>query len=371
MSPRPLRLDETVGHPASDARAWLAFALEASGASRWEIALPGGSFSPTELWQRMSGDETATAIPRADLKRLREALPALLDGERAQVDFEFLHAGRDGRPERRRSVIRLVAADPATGRPQCLRGLNFPAPSPDADAGVLLRRAERQAEAMREFETYCHAIAHETRGPARAISGLAALLLERHASALPDDARRLADRIARAGRDLEGTLEGLSGLTRLARQELVLETVDLAALAREAWNALLPGDAAHAARLVVACTGAAPVRADRSLAQALVRNLLANAFKFSRGNPGSPVTFARDEGPPPHFVVRDEGAGFDLGAARNLFEPFGRQHTSSQFEGSGIGLAIVRRVVELHGGRVWAESQPGEGAAFHFTLPEA
>lgn len=133
MSTRYLRLDKTVGERAADPRAWLAFALAASGATRWEIAMPDGRFCSMELWQRMTGDESATAIPRADLRRLREALSPLLAGERTEVAFDFLHAGRHGRPERRRSVIRLVPPDPATARPPRLWGLNFLEPAADGD----------------------------------------------------------------------------------------------------------------------------------------------------------------------------------------------------------------------------------------------
>ncbi|MBK8325368.1 MAG: hypothetical protein IPL06_22560 [Betaproteobacteria bacterium] len=369
MNTSYLRLNKTVGENASDPRAWLAFALEASGASRWEIALPGDSFSLTELWQRMTGDDAATAIPRADLLRLREPLSALLEAGQAEFSFEFNHVGRDGLPARRRTVIRLVGADPSTGRPRRLRGLNFRmAPAAEAPRQP---PGEPEAQAMRDFETYCLGIAQEMRAPAQAVTRLADTLFDRHGSAIGEDARILAARIAVAGRDLEAMLEGLTALTRLAGQELVLARVNLAEVAREAWNHLAPGDPAHAGRLEIACEGAPIVRADRALAWILLRHLLANALKFSRGAPRSPVTFAWVEGPPPHFVVRDRGVGFDFAAARNLFEPFGRQHPAAQFEGAGIGLAIVRRAAERHGGRTWAESRPGEGAAFHFTLPAA
>jgi signal transduction histidine kinase len=113
------------------------------------------------------------------------------------------------------------------------------------------------------------------------------------------------------------------------------------------------------------------VLADPALARIVLRNLLENAHKFSRDHPRSAVTFAWSPGAPSHFLVRDRGAGFDLATAANLFEPFGRQHSPSDFEGMGIGLATVRRIVERHGGQVWAESRSGEGATFRFTLPAA
>lgn len=371
MNTSYLRLNKTVGENASDPRAWLAFALEASGASRWEIALPTDSFSLTELWQRLTGDDSVTAIPRADLVRLRAPLAALLAGERAEIVFEFVHPGRDGSPTHKRCVIRLAAADPATGRPRRLRGLNFRLPSLAADGHGEGRDTGRESALRREIDAYCHAVGHEMRAPARAIADLADRLLDRHGPALPEDARLVASRIALASRDLQATLEGIEGLARLAHQELVLGRLDLADLAREAWISLRPGDAPHAARLRIAAAGAPPVQVDRALAFTLVRHLLANAHKFTRGKPDSPVTFAWTPGPPPHFTVRDHGVGFDLGAARRLFEPFGRQHPAAQFDGPGIGLAIVRRIAERHGGRVWVETAPERGAAFHFTLPAA
>lgn len=371
MSTSYLRLNKTAGDPAADPRAWLAFALEAAGATRWEIAMPAGSFSLTELWQRLTGDDAAMAIPRADLQRLRAPLAALLGGERAEIAFEFTHADQEGRPVRRRSVIRLVGPDPANGRPRRLRGLNFRLPPPGDAGEAPIAHEDPPPRVLRGPGDPGPAIAHELREPAQAVSRLADLLLARHGEALADDARFLAARLAVAARDLEATLEALAGLARLAKQELLPVRADLAALAREAWSELAPGDAAHASRLVLACAGASPVRADLALLRALLRNLLGNAFKFTHANPDSPVTLAWVEGPPPHFVVRDRGAGFDGAAARDLFEPFGRQHRGAHGEGLGIGLAIARCVVERHGGRIWAESRPGEGAAFHFTLPAA
>lgn len=370
MNTSYLRLNKSQGESASDPRAWLSFALEAAGATRWEVALPGNDFSLTDLWRRMTDDEAATAIPRADLIRLREPLASLLRGDVAEFTFPFSHTAAGGRPAPRRAVIRLVAPDPATGRPRRLRGLTFrppeamaaAAPAPDESL------ARRRAELAREFETLFHALAHEIRGPARVVTGFAQSLARQDDAQWPADARRLAGHIAEAGRHLESAIEGLWGLTRLARHDLTLAPIDLALLAREVWDAFAPGDARHAARLVIDCAGAPLACADRSLARTLLRNLLDNALKYSRARPESPVILAWSGGPPPHFVLRDQGEGFDCATAKNLFEPFGRQHPPGQFEGAGVGLAVVRRIAEIHGGRVWAESVIGEGTAIRFTL---
>jgi signal transduction histidine kinase len=373
MNTSYLRLNKSAAESASDPRAWLSFALEAAAATRWEIVLPGNDFCLTDLWRRMTDDESATAIPRADLIRLRQPLAALLQGDVGEFTFEFSRAAGDRRPESRRVVVRLIAAEPATGRPRRLRGITFRLPhapgdhAPPPDESLVHRRAEL----AREFETLFHALTHEIRGPARVVAGFAQSLSQRTGPDFPEDARRLAEHIADAGRHLESAIEGLWGLARLARHDLTLARIDLASLAREVWGELAPGDARHAARLVLECVDAPPVLADRALARTLLRNLLENAFKYTRDCPGSPVTLARVVGPPPHFVLRDEGAGFDSASAKNLFEPFGRQHPPGQFDGAGLGLAIVRRIAEVHGGRVWAESRVGEGTAVSFLLPGA
>jgi signal transduction histidine kinase len=363
--PRP---DKT-GDDSRDSRAWLAFALQASGASRWEIPIPDGEFSLTELWQRLTGDDHANAIPRADLARLRGPLAALLEGRLAEANFEFRHLGPDGRPAERRSVMRLVASDAVAGQPRRLCGLNFASPARAVGEPLPVAPPMRRLEADRDFEAFSHSVAHELRAPARAISGFAYLLVDEHGEALPGPARELVARLATAVRSMDEAIEGLSGLARLAGAPLEPGRVDLAGLARQVWQELEPCDEAHAARLEVDCDGAPPVLADAALARIVLRNLLDNARKFSRDHPGSAVTFAWSPGAPAHFLVRDRGAGFELATAANLFEPFGRQHSPSDFEGMGIGLATVRRIVERHGGRVWAESRPGEGATFRFTLP--
>jgi signal transduction histidine kinase len=214
-------------------------------------------------------------------------------------------------------------------------------------------------------------VARELSAPARAASEFARLLADEHGEALPEPAREFVARIAAEVRGMNESIEALARLARLTGTPLEPTRVDLAGLAREVWRDLAPRDEAHAARLEVDCEGAPAVRADPALARTLLRCLLENARKFSRDHPRSAVTFAWSPGVPAHFLVRDRGAGFDLAAAANLFEPFGRQHSPCDFEGPGIGLAAARRIVERHGGRVWAESRSGEGATFRFTLPAA
>jgi signal transduction histidine kinase len=371
MSTGPVRLDTRAGDEAPDTRAWLAFALHASGASRWEIPIPEDTLPLTELWQRLTGDERATAIPRADLARLREPLADLLEGRLAEVSFEFRYTGLDGQPCPRRSVMRLVPSRPPNGRPALLRGLNFARIPPSAAEAMPDVAPEIAREADRRFETFSRAVADELRAPTRAISGFAHRLDKLHGEALPGLARELLTRLGGAARAMDDAVEALADFARLAGAPLEPKRVDLADLARRVWQEHDSRDEAHAARLEIDCRAAPLVRADPALVRIVLRNLLDNARKFSRNYPRSVVSFAWSPGTPSHFFVRDRGAGFDLANATALFEPFGRQHSPSEFEGIGIGLATVRLLIERHGGRVWAESRPGEGATFRFTLPSA
>jgi len=165
-------------------------------------------------------------------------------------------------------------------------------------------------------------------------------------------------------------IDALMRLSRVGRQVLSLQLVDMAALVREVADELRQ---AQPQRHVALKLGELPpATADAPLLRQLFINLLSNAFKFTRNVEQAVIEVgcdARDDGPV--FLVRDNGPGFDMARAQNLFDAFQRLHRSNEFEGSGVGLSIVQRIVLRHGGRIWAQAAPGQGATFSFTLGAA
>ncbi len=164
-------------------------------------------------------------------------------------------------------------------------------------------------------------------------------------------------------------LEALLSLSRVARNALKEEEVNLSELAREIVRELQASAPERHADVSVmpGCTA----WGDKKLLELALQNLLENAWKFSAKTPKTVIRFGRQaDAEVPTFFVEDNGAGFDMHYASQLFTPFKRLHTVEEFSGSGIGLATVQRIVERHGGRIWAESEPGSGARFYFSLPE-
>lgn len=240
----------------------------------------------------------------------------------------------------------------------------------DLNAQLERRVAERTGAleaANRDLEAFSYSVSHDLQAPIRALDGFARLLEESDGARISDVGRRFLG-VIRANSKRMGTLVAdLLRLSRVGREALHREAVDVAALARQAADELQARQpAAH-----IEIGALPPARADRALLRQALVNLLDNALKYSSARPDPVVTVgaASRDGETAYFV-RDNGAGFDPQYAGKLFEPFQRLH-GAEFEGSGIGLAIVRRIVERHGGSVWAESAPGQGASFYFTLGPA
>ena len=218
-----------------------------------------------------------------------------------------------------------------------------------------------------ELRAFSYSVSHDLRAPLRRIDSFSQLLLEDAESVLSDDARHYLERIRVGARRMNELIEALLKLSRLSRHELDRREVDLSALAREVAERLAEQ---QPDRPVAFEAGEAPtVWGDPNLLRVVLENLLGNAWKFTRRQREPRVYFgASSEGGEVVYLVRDNGAGFDMQFASKLFGAFQRLHSSSEFEGTGIGLATVQRIVHRHGGRVWAEAEPGEGATFYFTL---
>ncbi len=232
------------------------------------------------------------------------------------------------------------------------------------------QRTAELAAANRELEAFAYSASHDLRAPLRGIEGFARILIEDYSDRLDETGREHLERICRSARHMSELIDDLLKLSMVSRQDMQPSEVDLSEMAREILAELLQNVPQRKVEISVAPDCRA--RGDARLLRALLQNLLENAVKYSGREENARIEFgctpARDG---MSFYVRDNGAGFDRKRAERLFEPFQRFHRAEDFEGTGIGLATAARVVARHGGRIWAEGRPGDGAAFSFTLPRS
>ncbi|MBI3300065.1 MAG: PAS domain-containing protein [Elusimicrobia bacterium] len=223
----------------------------------------------------------------------------------------------------------------------------------------------------KDLEAFSYAVAHDLRAPLRSVAGFGHSLREDCAERLDDVGKGHLDRIQAAVDRMAQIIDDLLNLSKVSRAELSRGRADLGELAGRIAERLSRGSPGRDTAFRIAAPLVAE-GADAGLMEIAMENLLGNAWKFTRGKPGALIEFGAEAGPggSPAYFVRDDGAGFDPEYTDKLFIPFQRLHGRGEFEGSGIGLSIVKRIVEKHGGRVWAEGRPGKGATFHFTLQE-
>lgn len=238
----------------------------------------------------------------------------------------------------------------------------------DANAWELAERLEVDNLALaavnRELEAFSYSVSHDLRTPLRSIDGFSLALVEDHADALDAEGRRYLERIRSAAQRMGQLIDDLLGLARVTRSELRLQTVDVSDLANSVISALEP-DHAVAWQVQPGLIAAA----DSRLLRIVLENLLGNAAKFTARTKDARVTVgSRWDQDGPVYFVRDNGAGFDMEHAGRLFGAFQRLHAAEDYAGTGVGLATVQRIVNRHGGRIWAEAAPGQGATFFFTL---
>jgi len=233
------------------------------------------------------------------------------------------------------------------------------------------RVAERTVElqsANKELEAFSYSVSHDLRSPARALHGLSQMLLEEHARSLPEPVPDYLRRIHDSAKRMGQLIEDLLSLSRVNRHELCRATVNLTRMAEKILDELRQTSPDRRVDCQVAVD--LLVKGDPSLLRIALDNLLRNAWKFTQNRPVAQIQVGvTEQDGKPVFFVRDNGAGFDMAHVDKLFNPFQRLHSVEEFEGTGIGLAIVQRVILRHGGRIWAEGKANEGAAFQFTLP--
>jgi hypothetical protein len=237
----------------------------------------------------------------------------------------------------------------------------------DLEARVRQRTVELE-EANRELEAFAYSVSHDLRAPLRAIDGFGRLLEEEHAGALDAEGLRLLGVVRQSTRRMGQLIDDLLRFSRAGRADLVRTRLDMVELVRQVWEATV--DQAERDAMVFRLEPLPEADADPSLTRQVWVNLLSNAVKFTRGRAVRTVTVgARSEPGRLVYYVRDDGVGFDPRYQDKLFGVFQRLHSPAEFEGTGVGLALVQRIAHRHGGAVWAEGEPGMGATFYFTLP--
>lgn len=236
------------------------------------------------------------------------------------------------------------------------------------------RIAERTAQlqlANRELEDFAYSVAHDLRAPLRSITGFSDALVEEFGERLEEVGRGHLKRVVTAAKHMSELIDGILALSRVNSTELVARSCELSTMARTILEQLQAEQPERKVR--VSIQEGLVDRGDPRLLRAVLENLLGNAWKFTRGREEAEIEFraTQDARGVRTYVVSDNGAGFDMAYREKLFGVFKRLHSQKEFEGTGVGLATVQRIIRRHGGRVWGEGERGQGARFFFTLGES
>jgi signal transduction histidine kinase len=236
----------------------------------------------------------------------------------------------------------------------------------------LRQEIEAHRQTLAEVEAFNYSVSHDLRAPLRPLDGFSAALLEDYGDKLDDTAKDYLRRIRAGAQRMGRLIDDLLALSRVSRAALNAKPVDLSALISDIGAELRADTPARDVQLT--CEPGARVSGDPGLLRIAMENLLRNAWKFTAGRSPATIVFGKTSGEKTTdeesvFFIRDNGVGFDPAYSAKLFQPFQRLHSADRFEGTGIGLAIVNRIIRRHNGRIWGESTPDGGATFYFTLP--
>jgi signal transduction histidine kinase len=318
---------------------------------------------------------------------------ALRRGEPQVIDVHALPEGAE-REALLGSGVRWYMAVPMIGAGELIGALSFGGDSPEFDPDQiaiaqevaaqlaiatvqtrLLERVrahaaeldQRVVERTKELESFSYSVSHDLRAPLRAIDGYAQMLEEDYLERLDADGQRMLGVVRDNARRMGQLIDDLLAFSRLGRHDPAMHRIDMTRMARE-----VAEEVRGTRAVAIEFAELPPAKADPALVRQVWVNLIGNAIKYSSKKPEPRVVVAaREEAKENVYSVTDNGAGFDMRYAEKLFGVFQRLHRADEFEGTGVGLAIVQRVVTRHGGRVWAEGRPGQGASFHFSLPKA
>ena len=243
------------------------------------------------------------------------------------------------------------------------------------NTGLEARVRERTAEleaSTRELDAFAYSVSHDLRAPLRAVAGFSELLIEDYADALDQTGRDYLNRVVSAASRMSGLIDDLLTLSRATRAEPDWRQVDLTGIAHRVLAELKAADPDPDRDTRIVVDEAMTASGDPALLELALQNLVGNAWKFTAKQHSALIHVGSRPAPDGgrEFFVRDTGAGFDMRYADKLFVPFQRLHSREEFAGTGVGLAIVGRIIARHGGRIWAEGHPEQGAVFRFTLPD-
>lgn len=301
----------------------------------------------------------AVRLVRSILGSLRELLAAMGEVERGNLTYKLHFSARD--------ELETIASS-FNAMAQRLKASEETLTALNADLEERVHQRTADLEAMNlELESFSYSVSHDLRAPLRHLEGFSAALLEDYADRLDESGRHCLERINGASRRLSRMIDAMLELSRLSRSDLQRERIDLGAMARDILDELRGAEPER--RVAVHIDDAMEAEGDARLVRVVMENLVGNAWKYSRTQEDALIKIGtrREEGGTVHYV-RDNGVGFDMAYADRLFAPFQRLHREEEFEGTGVGLATVQRIIHRHGGRVWVEAAPGQGATFFFTL---